>query len=101
MNVFAKSFALGPVIASYNGATSTAVAVASAAVLGQRISWSWSWEAGVAQAREYRVKPYFAQERSSGTKLETTYAPDGSITGLTYVKVAQLFTAGLQSCKAS
>ena len=97
MNVFAKGFALIPEIARYNASTSTALAVASAAVIGQGVSRGWSREAAIAHAREYRVKPYFAQERSSGTRLDTTYAPDGSITGLRYVKVLALSTAGVQN----
>lgn len=78
--------AMIPQLAGSSTSTSTAVAMATAAMIGQGISQGWS---RVLHAREYRVKPYFALERPSGTKLETTYAPNGSIVGLRYVKVVE------------
>ena len=81
--------AMIPQLAGSSTSTSTAVAMATAAMIGQGISQSWTRESRVLHAREYRVKPYFALERPSGTKLETTYAPNGSIVGLRYVKVVE------------
>ena len=101
MNVFATRVAVIPEIDRNNASASTALAVASAAAKRQVVFRGWSGEAAVAHAREYRVKPYFAQERSSGTRLDTTYAPDGSITGLRYVKVSTLMLAGLQMSQSS
>ena len=79
--------AMIPQLASSSTSTSTAVAMATAAMIGQNISQGWTRESRLLHAREYRVKPYFALERPSGTKLETTYASDGSVVGLRYVKV--------------
>lgn len=88
MTAIAKlGLAMIPQLASSSSSTSTAVAMATAAALGQGFSQGWTTHSRLVHAREYTVKPYFARERPSGTKLETTYAPDGSIAGLRYVKV--------------
>ena len=85
MGSTAKGLALIPELAALGPSTSTAVAAAAAAVIGQGISHGWgSWTCQV-QAREWMDKPYFAQDRLSGTKLET--APDPPH-GIKYVKVS-------------
>lgn len=87
MTAIAKlGLAMIPQLASSSSSTSTAVAMATAAALGQGFSQGWTTQSRLVHAREYTVKPYFARERPSGTKLETTYTPDGSIAGLRYVK---------------
>ena len=93
MGSTAKGLALIPELAALSPSTSTAVAAAAAAVIGQGISHGWgSWACQV-QAREWMDKPYFAQDRLSGTRLET--APDLPH-GIKYVKVSnwQLFCKG-------
>ncbi len=85
MGSTAKGLALIPELAALGPSTSTAVAAAAAAVIGQGISHGWgSWTCQV-QAREWMDKPYFAQDRLSGTRLET--APDPPH-GIKYVKVS-------------
>lgn len=93
MTAIAKlGLAIIPQLASSSASTSTAVAMVTAAVIGQGFSQGWTSESRMVHAREYRVTPYFALERPSGTKLETTYKPDGSILGLRYVKVCRRAT---------
>lgn len=83
MGSTAKGLALIPELAALSPSTSTAAAAAAAAVIGQGISHGWgSWVCQV-QAREWMDKPYFAQDRLSGTRLET--APDPPH-GIKYVK---------------
>lgn len=85
MGSTAKGLALIPELAALSRSTSTAVAAAAAAVIGQGISHGWgSWACQV-HAREWMDKPYFAQDRLSGTRLET--APDPPH-GIKYVKVS-------------
>lgn len=84
MGSTAKGLALIPQLVLQSSSTSTAVAAATAAVLGQGISQGWSRWAGQVHAREWLEKPYFAQERPSGTRLMT--APDPP-NGIMYVKV--------------
>ncbi|KAA6419362.1 MAG: hypothetical protein FRX49_10621 [Trebouxia sp. A1-2] len=83
MGSTAKGLALIPELAALSPSTSTAAAAAAAAVIGQGFSHGWgSWACQV-QAREWMDKPYFAQDRPSGTRLET--APDPPH-GIKYVK---------------
>lgn len=84
MGSTAKGLALIPELAQQSSSTSTAVAAATAAVIGQGISQGWNRWAGHVHAREWFEKPYFAQERPSGTRLLT--APDPP-NGIMYVKV--------------
>ncbi|KAL3140064.1 hypothetical protein ABBQ38_004344 [Trebouxia sp. C0009 RCD-2024] len=84
MGSTAKGLALIPELVCQSSSTSTAVAAATAAVLGQGISQGWNRWAGQVHARQWLEKPYFAQERPSGTKLMT--APDPP-NGIMYVKV--------------
>ena len=84
MGSTAKGLALIPELVQPSSCTSTAVAAATAAVIGQGISQGWNRWAGHVHAREWFEKPYFAQERPSGTRLMT--APDPP-NGIMYVKV--------------
>ena len=84
MGFTAKGLALIPELVHQSSSTSTAVAAATAAVVGQGISQGWNRWAGHVHAREWLEKPYFARERPSGTKLMT--APDPP-NGIMYVKV--------------
>ena len=88
----AKGLALIPELVQQSSSTSTAVAAATAAVIGQGISQGWNRWAGHVHAREWFEKPYFAQERPSGTRLMT--APDPP-NGIMYVKVGSMHTACL------
>ncbi len=87
MGSTAKGLALIPELAALGPSASTAVAAATAAVIGQGISHGWrNWAAQV-QAREWMDTPYFAQERLSGTRLETVLDPPH---GIKYVKVCSV-----------
>lgn len=83
MGSTAKGLALIPELACLGPSTSTAVAAATAAVTGYGISQGWRNWAGQVHAREWMDKPYFTEDRLSGTRLET--APDPP-RGIKYVK---------------
>lgn len=84
MGSTAKGLALIPELVTLGPLSSTAVAAASAAVIGQGVSHGWRNWAGQVQAREWLEKPYFAQDRLSGTRLKLAYDPPN---GVKYVKV--------------
>lgn len=83
MNPASKGLALIPELALSSSCTSSAVAAATAAVLGQSISQGCRSWAAQALAREWTENPYFSQERLSGTRLETVFDPPN---GIKYIK---------------
>ena len=97
MGSLAKGLALIPELACQSSAVSSAAAAATAAVLGHGISQGWTRWAGQVHAREWMEKPYFAQERPSGTRLMT--APDPP-NGIMYVKVSWPTLSALHACSA-
>ena len=92
----AKGLALIPELALHSSTCSSAIAIATAAAVGQGISQGWSRWAGQVLAREWMQKPLFAQERLSGTSLLTVSDPPY---GLKYVKVRDAATTMSPMCR--